>query len=570
MKLKSRILSTACALACAAIAGQAQAALPGGFAPEVTVYLGGATAPDNFLNSVFDAMFDAGYAKFRETGGIVTNYRAFYGTVKSSITTGGLGGKKVLFIKRSRGGSVWGVNPVARAQRMEVLDVSDASCASAGTDGTGNPLFNCGLKGTDPGLLNYSDPGNQGIPPDFGVSDVEANMFKGPYNVEFGQTQLTDAEASHLAASPVNTVMMGMVTTRAVPNTTYLSRAAYGAMLLGLIKDWSKVDPTLTTGNTQVVVCRRVQGSGTQASYNWFFANFPCQNQFSGAAAPTRMTADSAGWQTDDPVGNGFPNPGDGSSGNPFVIDPTLGYTVVENPGSGDVRNCLDAAYKNTKYTFKGDDGMWYTVRFDYGANNTTTPGNPPTYVPTAEQLSYATDVLGITANYGAGPFRAIGVLSVDSAPNVFPVVSTHGAVFHPLDGVGYFNNKPATNVNEGQCVDGSGAAATNCTGIVPSKNNLLTARYDFAVELAMQKRNTSVTNDHGDVVPAPTGLLDAFVTEFIKQAGAPANNANPWVAAVPSSSNVPTVDSGTGIPTGNIAVAKHGGNTCKPLQKLF
>jgi hypothetical protein len=29
-------------------------------------------------------------------------------------------------------------------------------------------------------------------------------------------------------------------------------------------------------------------------------------------------------------------------------------------------------------------------------------------------------------------------------------------------------------------------------------------------------------------------------------------------------------VDSGTGIPTGNIAVAKHGGNTCKPLQKLF
>jgi hypothetical protein len=550
MNLKCKTLSTACALACAGLAGQAQAALPAGFAPDFTVYLAGASAPDNFLNSIATNMFDAGFSTFRDSTGATSAFRAFYGTVKGTFPVA-IAGKKVLFIKRSRGGSVWGVAPAARAQRIEVLDVSDASCTSVNAT-----TYNCNTKGIDPGITGYDDAGNAGTPPDFGVSDVEPALFKGPYNVEFGQTALSADEASHLTPSPLYTLEMGAVTSRAVPNTTHLSRTAYGSMLLGLVRDWTKVDSSITTGNTQVVVCRRVQGSGTQASYNWFFANFPCQSQFAGQIAPTRMIANSVGWQTDDPVGNGFPNPGDGSSGNPFVIDPTLGYTVVENPGSGDVRNCINAAQNNTQYTFKGDDGMWYTVRFDWGAGS---------YSPSAEQLDYANNFIGIAGNpYAKGAFRAIGVLSVDSAPNVFPTVSAHGAVFRPIDGVGYFQNN---NTNAGQCVDGTGAAASNCTGLVPSKNYLLTGKYDFAVEATMQTRNVQVTNDHGDVIPVLSSPKSVFVDEFIKQASDKSNMTATWVAAVPNSSNTP---SPTDLPTNNVAVAKHGGNTCKPLQKLF
>jgi hypothetical protein len=37
--------------------------------------------------------------------------------------------------------------------------------------------------------------------------------------------------------------------------------------LSGLTQDWTSVDASLT-GKTQVVICRRVQGSGTQTTYN--------------------------------------------------------------------------------------------------------------------------------------------------------------------------------------------------------------------------------------------------------------------------------------------------------------
>jgi hypothetical protein len=376
--------------------------------------------------------------------------------------------------------------------------------------------YRCNIIGTDPGFLGHTNLSNAGQVEDFGVSDVEPAMFKGPYNIEFGQTALTATEAGRLTPAAVNVLMMGIVATAAVPATTYISRQDYGSMLSGVVQDWSQIDSTITTGNTQVVVCRRVQGSGTQTSYNWFFNNFPCQGAFGGAVPPARMLDNSAGVDLAHA----------GTVADPILIDPTAGYTVVENSGSGNVRDCLVRADNRTDYNFLGDDNRNYRIRFSLG---------------------------------GATPFRAIGVLSLDSYTATSNTMDPTGATkwsYRMLDGAGIFN--PTTQL----------VSAGPGTGIAPSKANLMTGKYDFAVELSMQYRNQSVTNLHGDVVPAASGLTLEFINEFISRAGDPAFNTVNATAALPGI-YVPTLDA-NGVPTNNVARGTRSANTCTPWQKLI
>lgn len=521
MKLKK--ISAACAIAVASMSGPASAALVGAFdAPEISIFLTGATAPDNFLQGIATDIFDAdGFHFYRDS--TTLDYRAFFGTTKATTDLPvNLRGKKVRIIKRSRGGSVWGVNPTARANRIETLDIQTTTCTSFATAATGNS-YNCGKKGIDPGLTDYELSTNAGIPSDFGVSDVEPALFKADYNVEFGQTQLSAAEAAGLQISPVNVLMMGIAATNAVPPDTLISRADYAGMIAGQIKLWSRVKPGLG-GNDNVVVCRRVQGSGTQTSYNWFFSNFPCQGDFSGAIAPARMVADS----------DGYDGGHAGTAGDPMILDPTAGFTVVENPTSSNVRNCLANAQSNTDWTFTSDDGFVTTVKFSNSAT----------------------------------PFKAIGILSLDSfASATVGTAGSHpttGWSFRSMDGAGVFDARN-TGATAQTFVNGPG------TGVAPSKVNLLTGRYDFAVELTMQYRKVDVTNDHGDVVLAMTNVTNALkkemIDEIIKRAADPTRNTGPVTAALPPTFT-PTKDV-SGVPTNNVALATRFGNTCSPLQKI-
>lgn len=165
-------LSLACAAACALFATSSQAAVldTSGY---TKVMLAGATAPDNFLKDLATDML----AYTDEI--TASNYRAFRGTVKAGVP-GVVAGTKLLFIKRSKGGSVFGVDPVARAQRIETFDFNN--CTQTGGSGTtADPArWSCGLKGSDPGTPNYADAGNAGEVADFGVSDVEPKMFQQP------------------------------------------------------------------------------------------------------------------------------------------------------------------------------------------------------------------------------------------------------------------------------------------------------------------------------------------------------------------------------------------------------
>lgn len=491
MKLSKIALS--CALACAAMSAQAASVpIPAG---TTTVYLSGATAPDNFLQDIATTMLQSGFIS--ATSG--TDYRAFLG--KAAAIPGVTVGTDILFIKRSKGGSVWGVDPVARANRIETIDLSSCTLVDA------THYTNCAVKGIDPGVAGYTDDASNtgAIISDFGVSDVEAKMFKEPYNTENNQPALNADEVGVLQPNPVNQVMMGIVTTNAVPAATHISRSAYGAMLAGKIRSWDQLDATLSG---PVTVCRRVDGSGTQTSYNWFFSGFPCNQTDSGFFdTPPASVTDS-----DSITG------GDGSENNPFIIDPS-GYTVFENSTSGDVKNCLKAAQNGGVHKVKGESGVWYQVTF---------PANT----------------------------KAIGVLSLDSYKDVS---AANGWNYRMLDGAGTYTVGKNVGTTPVMNADVPSAGAT---GIAPSKENLLDGKYDFTVELSMQYRKDPVAKvTDGTILPltdAANATKLAVVTEFIKRAGDPKYTGNDGIAAAGTAVN--------SVPKAYASLPQYFDYTTKPL----
>lgn len=540
--MKFTKIALACSLAFAAMSVQAAPGDVGAIAaatavPESNViFFSGATAPDNFLQTVATTMFQPGFTFITGTGDTSTNYRAFVGLAAATLPIPGIvAGTPLILIKRSQGGSVWGVGPVAQANNIRTLDVKSAACIQ----GANTTTYTCPIVGTDPvGAAN----GSGGRVTDMGVSDIEPAMFKLPYNTENGAPQLTPAELASLISLPVNQLMMGIVATNAVPATTHLSRSQYGAALAGKLDTWNQIEGT--TADEAMVVCRRVNGSGTQTSYNWMFSGFPCNLSTSGFSnTPPANVLGSFGY---DGAHAGTP-------ADPFIVDPTAGLTIVENSTSGDVRNCLSSAYYGVDHVTQGDSGKFYKVLFSGVAGT-----------PVSASV--------VTAGAGApalaprgGPSKAIGVLSVDSfgnansafayrplqtnntTPYTYTFTDTSaspltasGFSFRSLDGAGVFN--AAANVQAFTAGPG--------TGIAPSKSNLVNGKYDFVVELTMQRR------------PTLSALKTSFFNELRKRLGAVNNTTNPAFATLPDVASYTT-------PASNAAVVSkysRGGNTCAPL----
>lgn len=499
--MKLNKIAAACAVALAGMSSQAFALGAFDVADE-TIYLSGASAPDGFLASIATGLFTntatdpVFFYKDDNATAVTTDdgklYNGFFGVIKADASIpASLHGKKVRLIKRSDGGSVFGVNPVARSEALATLKISSAACTLTGTN-----TYACPKVGVDSGV---GAPTGEEMVPDFGVSDVAPNMFKSPLNVEFGKTELSTDEVAAMTVKSVNTLMMGLAVTNAVPTTTYFDRANYGAMLTGNITGWIAAGAAAApAAGDQVVVCRRVPGSGTQTSYNWFFNNFPCTTTSiagSGDIAPARMNVSAI-------IG------GDGlSATTAFEIDPTAGYTVLENSTSGKVRECLYKAQNGGVHAFQDEEGKYYKV------------------------------------NFGTGGYGAIGVLSVDSHGK--ETSTTEGGwSFRNMDGAGALGTASSTD----QTVTG--------TGVAPTQANLMEGKYEFAAELTMQYRTDLA------------GLKLDFANEFIERAGDPTFQKK-WTAAL--FPNATPVVSPAGVLTStNIARATRNGNMCAPLQKLF
>lgn len=417
--MKLNKLAAASALVFAGLSGQAMATLNAGdttpfvaaATPAIDVYLSGASAPQNILGALAATLFGANTnsTTFNNyfilydnavSGAVGASYRAYQGRLIQNFTINGntlTAGTMVRLTDRAKGGSVWGVNPLGRSMSVYVssevrpagstdpnlavasalgqskglvawMPITAANCtaAPAGSDHG----YRCGEQGNDdakhPNGNVFPSRYIDGRLPDFGVSDVEPRMFKDPLNVEFGQTALENPAV--LTPFAVSGLLFGVAATPTVPTAINFNRAILSGLLSGDITDWTTLDSTLG-GNTQVVICRRVQGSGTQATFNAYANNFPCGTASlygSGSTTPLRMS-DSAGY--------------DDSVAGTITVDPSLGLTVIENPSSGNVRTCLQRANAGGVHSFTSDDGR------------------------------------AVTVNFGAGGYRAIGNLSFDSAP---------------------------------------------------------------------------------------------------------------------------------------------------------
>src|SRR5262245_59596561 len=136
MQPKVKQLAAACALA---FAGTSAHALTPFEAPDITVFLAGASAPQNFLGFMATQLFQGTqntdwYAYWSNDGTIGANYRAYFGTLKTTLQDpnmpAAIAGKKVLVINRAKGGSVWGVNPVARSQQIQWMTITSGNCVT--------------------------------------------------------------------------------------------------------------------------------------------------------------------------------------------------------------------------------------------------------------------------------------------------------------------------------------------------------------------------------------------------------------------------------------------------------
>lgn len=531
MRLKT--LHVACALACASLSGHAMAqATFGAFAtPDINLFKGGASATQNTFGGIAVQLFanipggvtgsttnttniTAGedyfvYYNDAGTNPAGTLYRSYLGRVRnvSSIVIGtapnqttiqiplSIRDKLLLVQDRTDGGSVFGVNPVARGEGIRNMNVSAGTCTT--TAAITGVQYLCASQGED---ITGSTAAPNRIP-DFGLSDVEPAMFKAPINVEFGATQLTATELARFTGTtfpgfqlafdvPVNEVTGTDVTT--LPN---IPAAMYASMLNGAVKSWTDIPGVSTSiSSPAVVVCRRVPGSGSQATLNQWAGKAPCNEGsiVAPSAVPPAGTLASQSWI------NGAA--GSGTQGDPFIINPADGYAVIENSSSGDVRTCLARA--------KNGGNIDFRAQFDADENG----------------VIDATELFYFRATFGAGGFRATGVLSRDSA--AVPADWT----FRSLSGLAY------------------------------SEANMQNGNWDLLSETTYQYRNdnpsylTAIKRDAINTLIAlgqDPNILEGVASSALRAA----------TLAIPSSTR----------PAGgfNTSRVSSGGNTCRPLQKF-
>lgn len=340
------------ALAVAALAvGTAHADLPNGSAAETVVnnanangrvlYISGASAVKKGFSGIINSLFSGTTYWFAE--GAKSDYLAVAGKLAAATGTWNAN-DDVIVIYRTGGGSVYGVNPVARAEAITSLNVTDATCAIGVTPGTG--------ASTDPYICAKDTR-----VPDVGVSDVAPFMFKFGVNTE-GETpaaELNEAELADLTATPIYGLSFGVPVTSTVPANVKFNRSLVAAIMTGNVGTWDQVDSTLSG---DIVICRRTPGSGTQAVMNLWAGNFPCSDQANPPADRGSSYAENQVW---DEVAR------------KFTITPSTpgmgGLVVVENFASGDVATCLDKAVTGGTYTTADRDGLPVTVDFGTGGH---------------------------------------------------------------------------------------------------------------------------------------------------------------------------------------------------------
>jgi ABC-type phosphate transport system substrate-binding protein len=337
---------------------------------DIEMFVSGASAQDKSIAGLFTSLCVTNtldvYKDLRTDGKRGKSHTAFFCTLDNaklspaSQASMALTNPNVLFHKRSKGGSAMGVNPVLDEQAIDAMDIKNGNCVQIGTTtdwncSIGNPgdlisvVSDAGVSDVNPEMFIKNNTPFGSLPVDatkvasnFDVRGAAALVFGIPVTTtlrdalqvaEFGETSpcVTDkydpavdnrkAAAESEACMPslskqqVASIMAGgMKTWNAFKyvDSNGVSKGLTDIVRTSANATINALEPKFSDGTSfdAIHICRRVNGSGTQAQMNAKFMNYPCT---AGADAP-------------DAQGN-------------FQTGPV----VVLNSGSGDVTNCLNA-----------------------------------------------------------------------------------------------------------------------------------------------------------------------------------------------------------------------------------
>jgi hypothetical protein len=497
--MKLTKLSALCAFACVALSGQAMAAtaITGATTTPATgdalivndantnnrvIYISGASAVQKGFTSIVASLLSGTPIWFSNASGTPNDFQAVAGKLATATTNWPVG-TNVILMYRVKGGSAFGVDPVARNTAIEALDVNTTAAAClAGTGAAATP-YTCTTT-----LASRT--------PDAGVSDVAPALFHAAYNTEGEPAHvapaLSPAELALLTPTPIYGIAFGVPVTANVLTTVAngatlpaLNKAAVAAIMTGNVGTWDLVDSKMAADD--ILICRRTPGSGTQAVFNMYFGNYPC-NTVDAFNVPAGRDSSFADGDAPGTIWN--------ATARTFTVPTanTGGLIVIENSSSGNVRDCLNAAANATaavpvSYTTSDRDGVAVTVTFN-------------------------------------GPKKAIGVLSMDSLSSS---TTTSKWQFRSLDGAGTITQASSSvaPVTSGTGKFPTVASYTDGTWDmqgwvsfnVPARttgdklgvlNTFLAKAQDPAVlnSIAALKYVTAAMPGTPDTTPTPTGLV--------------------------------------------------------------
>lgn len=279
------------------------------------IYMSGASALKASIGGLFTQNCQAGTRTDYLLTSDTANYTIYTCTLNATNDFG-LGAINVAFQKRDAGGSGMGVYPVANSTAIAFINPTTCTGPASGS-------------GTCTGTTT--------IVPDAGVSDVEPAMFAAAANTPPEFVGFPIASGT-MTVKPIVQTIFGLAVSTALYTKLQadqglaagvrpsVSQAVVGQMLRsGYPYDtqaWKLLLPNSSDASvsSQVTICRRVNGSGTQAAANRFFLEYPFN---SGASMEPYTAGDSSTTSHGTSAGNLF---------------------VFEGSGTGNVKTCLSSA----------------------------------------------------------------------------------------------------------------------------------------------------------------------------------------------------------------------------------
>lgn len=230
-----------------------------------------------------------------------SNYRAYACDMKAGNIINGGTVDSLVVLKRDAGGSLQGVAPIYVPTKINAMRVGAFSTAAVGGVAATN---NCTATGNAASLNvpSYLCASTVNVFPDAGTSDVEPAIINNPVNggtnvIAVGTVttksifQQIIGVATNLKLYRALQATQGLTQDDAEANrpslpTSFISSAVLGKLSPGAKKGWELVvngavvpgETAATVAARQINVCRRVNGSGTQAAANIMFAENPCSS----------------------------------------------------------------------------------------------------------------------------------------------------------------------------------------------------------------------------------------------------------------------------------------------------